>query len=91
MIFLCQKCKSDTLVTVKGMCYDRCVVEYQGMVHGGYLPQELGIGEKESIQIKFCSICGYIQGVFPLENILNIFCNFSDDDEFDDDILILQS
>jgi hypothetical protein len=37
-----------------------------GNDHAGYLPEDLGIGGGDALEIDYCLECGQIQGTWPL-------------------------
>jgi hypothetical protein len=46
-----------------------CSVEYKGMERHDYVPDFIGLGGGDYIELDYCLDCGQIQGDFPLEEI----------------------
>lgn len=62
----CQTCNSSRIADVSAKCNDLCVVEIGDSEHDGYVPDDMGIGKGDYVELKFCLDCGQIQGKFPL-------------------------
>jgi hypothetical protein len=62
----CQRCQSDRIVSVHGKCDDRCTVSMNGNEMNGYVPDDIGVGGSDYIEIDCCLNCGQLQGEFPL-------------------------
>jgi hypothetical protein len=63
----CQSCGSERLVSVNAKCNDLCQVTVGENEHVGYVPDDIGLGGGDYIEIEFCAECGQIQGDFPLQ------------------------
>jgi hypothetical protein len=62
----CQRCGSSRLASVLAHCSDLCSIDLAGRPHHGYVPQDLGIGGGDDVQMTYCLDCGQIRGAFPL-------------------------
>lgn len=60
----CQQCKSKRLVSVCSKASDlHFVTSLQSRLEvDGYLPNDLGVGGGDYVEIKYCLHCGQIQG-----------------------------
>jgi hypothetical protein len=64
----CQKCGSKRVLFVSGKCNDLCFVEYDDVEKDGYVPDHLGIGGGDYIEIEVCMECGQLQGEWPKDD-----------------------
>jgi hypothetical protein len=64
----CDSCgKSDRILGISAKCGDLFLAEYNGITYEGYVPEDIGIGKGDYINITFCLECGKIQSSkFPL-------------------------
>lgn len=62
---ICQKCQSDLVAHVSAKCSDCCHISLKDAEKIGYMPNNLGIGGGDYIDLKWCLNCGQIQGKFP--------------------------
>jgi len=82
----CDSCDSIRLASVEAKCSDCCDVQVGSANHSGYVPNDIGIGGGDYIEIDYCLDCGKIQGDFPLESSrLEENEDYDDDDDDDDD------
>lgn len=65
----CQNCQGERIISVSAKCSDMCSVEYKGMERHDYVPDFIGLGGGDYIELDYCLDCGQIQGEFPLEEI----------------------
>lgn len=63
----CQKCNSARLCQITGKCSDCCGVTLGPVEWDGYVPNDIGVGGGDYIELTYCLECGQIQGEFPLE------------------------
>lgn len=59
----CSQCGKDRLVRIQAHCVDRFGA-YQFDIkqhYDGYVPDELGIGDGDDVEITYCLDCGQIQ------------------------------
>lgn len=61
----CQRCQSDRVAYVGAKCSDMCNWSVNGSEASGYVPQDMGVGGGDYLEIKFCLDCGQLQGRFP--------------------------
>ena len=66
MIMSCKKCNSNRVASVSAKCSDCCGVNLGDVSYEGYVPEGLGIGGGDYIDLSFCLDCGQLQGNFPL-------------------------
>jgi len=63
----CQQCNSGRISSVLGHCVDRFTAEMDGKEFGPhYIPDDMGIGAGDDLEIEYCLDCGQIQGDFPV-------------------------
>jgi hypothetical protein len=63
----CQKCNNERIVSIQGHCVDRFFATLGHKEYGpDYVPDGLGIGRGDDIEIDYCLDCGQIQGEFPI-------------------------
>lgn len=62
----CQKCQSSRIVEIGGKCSDMCWVSIGDRSYDGYVPDDLGVGGGDYLNITYCLDCGYLQGAWPL-------------------------
>lgn len=84
----CQRCESTRIVSLCSKASDLHDVRVNGFEHDGYLPDDLGIGGGDYVEMDYCMNCGQIQGQWPLPTS-NLERgrdpDSDDDDEFYDD------
>lgn len=64
----CQTCHSPRVASITGKSVDMNHVQIGSKEHEGYVPTDMGIGDKgygDYIEIKWCLECGQIQGKWP--------------------------
>lgn len=79
----CKRCKSERLANVGAKCSDLCSVTIGDAEHDGYVPDDIGIGGGDYVELEYCLDCGQIQGEFPLPT--SKMEEKSTDDEEDED------
>lgn len=62
----CQKCQSSRVAEVGGKCSDLCHASLGDRSHNGYVPDDLGVGGGDYLDVTYCLDCGYLQGKWPL-------------------------
>jgi hypothetical protein len=62
----CQRCKSHRVASVSGKCSDLGSFGLGSIDHDGSIPDEVGIGGGDYIEIDYCLDCGQLQGEWPL-------------------------
>lgn len=67
----CSRCKSIRIANAGGKCSDLFGVSIQideenVQEHDGYVPDDLGIGGGDYMEVSYCLDCGQIQGTWPL-------------------------
>lgn len=62
----CQKCKSGRVLDISGKCSDCCSYELNGKSSHGYVPDDMGVGGGDYLEIMVCLDCGQLQGTWPL-------------------------
>jgi len=62
----CQKCSSNRVLNVTAKSKDLCTVSMWNQDHDGYVPDNMGIGGGDYIEIELCLQCGYVNGEWPL-------------------------
>lgn len=64
---LCDNCESNKLVQVSAKASDLHWWKFldTGKENSGYLPDNLGIGGGDYVEMTYCLNCGKIQGKFP--------------------------
>lgn len=62
----CQRCQSGRLAGILAHCSDMCSVDLGGKHEHGYVPDDLGIGGGDDVQLTYCLDCGQLQGAFPI-------------------------
>lgn len=69
----CQRCLSNRLNDVGGKVSDlfhAAICDFENdtvLEHDGYVPDDMGIGGGDYLEMVYCLDCGQIQGKFPLE------------------------
>lgn len=63
----CQRCQSKRVVSASAKCSDL----FHAAMHGraecdGYVPDDLGVGGGDYVEIHWCLDCGQLQGEWPL-------------------------
>ncbi len=82
MAFECDGCSSDRLLSVSGKTSDMFNAEFKNARYEGYVPQDLGVGGGDYIEIEFCLDCGKVQGILKAED--PEFYTEAEDDEDED-------
>ena len=61
-------CKKN-VISITGKCSDLCSITLPGgRKIEGYVPSDLGIGEGDYIEFRYCAVCGRIlDDAFPLK------------------------
>lgn len=62
----CQKCKSQRILHAGAHCSDMGYFQIGDQEHNGYVPEDLGIGGGDDMEIDLCLDCGQVQGQWPL-------------------------
>jgi hypothetical protein len=64
----CQRCKSSRVLQVSGKVSDMfsATTTDWSDVEPGYVPDDIGLGEGDYMELDYCLNCGQIQGKFPL-------------------------
>ena len=86
---ICNKCQSDCIARVSAKCSDLCAVQYKGIEHIGYVPDDLGIGGGDYVDFSFCLSCGKIQGIFPLGDHPSFFYEEGGEEEEEEEGITL--
>ena len=63
----CQRCSSKRIASVTAKCSDCCGVSINEYNESGYVPDDMGIGNGDTVEFKVCLECGQMQGAWPLE------------------------
>lgn len=87
-------CGSIRIISVGGKCSDRAWIAYRGKDYNGVVPQCLGVGGGNYLEVEFCVDCGQIQYFKPIPEptLTALFaksdeydCAIEDEDDVDDD------
>lgn len=62
----CQRCKSSRVVSASAKCSDLFHAAHGDREHNGYVPDDLGVGGGDYLEINWCLDCGQLQGEWPL-------------------------
>ena len=62
----CQRCQSNRIMNVTAKCSDTCGFSINSMESEGYVPEHIGIGGGDYVELSYCLNCGQIKGNFPL-------------------------
>lgn len=62
----CQQCKSTRIADFGAKCSDMSDTTINDVRDDGYVPDDIGIGGGDYVQLSYCLDCGQIQGEFPL-------------------------
>ncbi len=62
----CQRCQSNRVVNISAKSSDLNFISLGDKVLDGYVPDDMGIGGGDYIELDYCLNCGQIQGTFPL-------------------------
>jgi hypothetical protein len=62
----CINCQSERLAHVTAKCSDMCSISLGSVEQSDYVPDDMGIGGGDYIEIVLCLDCGQLQGKFPL-------------------------
>lgn len=86
----CQKCNSNRMMSVHAHAKDSHIVQFEDTEYDGYLPDDLGIGGGDDLNIDYCLDCGTIAGTWPLPET-GMECGFPNksSDEEDEDMIDL--
>jgi len=83
----CQRCQSNRIANVSAKCSDCCGYSVGDSNDDGYVPDDMGVGGRDYMEITYCLHCGQLQGEFPLppskiekditdEEVLDFFDNY---------------
>jgi len=61
----CQRCGSERIASVTAKCSDCCSVSVGSYDKDGYVPDDMGIGGGDYVEMDWCLECGQIQGEWP--------------------------
>ncbi len=61
----CQRCDSKRILQASAKCSDCFGAILNGVDHDGYVPDDLGIGGGDYMEVNVCLDCGQLQGKFP--------------------------
>ena len=59
----CINCNSDRILSISGKCSGMFDAEFKGVGYDGYVPDDLGIGNDDYIEMDICLACGMVQGL----------------------------
>lgn len=62
----CQRCGSNRLAEISGKSSDCNSIDIEGKKFDGYVPNDIGIGGGDYIEMSWCLDCGQIQGEWPV-------------------------
>jgi len=62
----CQRCKSGRIMSFGCKCSDMANWSVGDSEGDGYVPEDIGIGGGDYVDLSYCMDCGQIQGEFPL-------------------------
>lgn len=64
-----KKCGSKRVASVTAKCSDMFGMTIGEKEYNGYVPSDIGIGDKygDYVEFNYCLDCGQIQGKFPLD------------------------
>lgn len=62
----CQRCGSNRLASIDGKTSDCNSIDIEGKEFDGYVPDDIGIGGGDYIEMTWCLDCGQIQGKWPV-------------------------
>jgi len=63
----CQRCDSSRIADMSAKCSDLCFVRVGDCDKDGYVPDDMGVGGSDYVEMKWCLECGQIQGKWPLD------------------------
>jgi hypothetical protein len=63
----CKSCGSDRMVEVMGKVSDCFGASHKVNDYNGYVPDDLGVGGGDYIELEYCLQCGQIKGEWPLD------------------------
>lgn len=68
----CQRCNLPAVASITGKVDDRFILDNPrtGEVYQGEVPDDIGLGGGDYIRFRYCMLCGQIQGVFPIVEIV---------------------
>jgi len=61
----CKKCNSERILEMGCKCSDRFIASIGSNEYEGYVPDDLGIGGGDYVEINVCLDCGQLCGNFP--------------------------
>lgn len=62
----CQRCNSPRVAHLSAKSSDLNFVILGDAEHYGYVPEDMGIGSDDYVELAWCLDCGQIQGFWPL-------------------------
>jgi len=62
----CQRCGSERILSAGCKCSDMFTASVGDLEIDGYVPDDLGIGGGDYVELDLCLDCGQLQGKFPL-------------------------
>lgn len=62
----CQRCNSNRVLYASAHCSDLGVFSIHDQEHVGYVPEDLGVGGGDDMEVHLCLDCGQAQGKWPL-------------------------
>jgi hypothetical protein len=62
----CFKCNSPRILSASAKCSDCFSGSLGDIDYNGYVPDDLGIGGEDYMEIDLCLDCGQVQGTWPL-------------------------
>lgn len=62
----CITCGSTRIIAISGHCVDCFNAQYGKVDYNGYVPEGIGIGGGDDIELRYCLECGQIQDKFPI-------------------------
>ena len=81
------QCDSERIVQISAKCSDLCVVSmpYLDREHEGDIPDDLGIGGADMVELSFCLECGMLQGEYPRDKT-ELEQQDEDEEEYPDEL-----
>lgn len=62
----CQRCQSERVAQVSARCSDLCFYSIGDVEKDGYVPDNVGIGGGDNVEVSYCLECGQLQGEWPV-------------------------
>ena len=59
----CDSCSSDRLLSIGGKVSDMFNAEYKNVSYNGYVPDDLGVGGGDYLEMDICLDCGKVQDI----------------------------